>query len=364
MNKTLTFASVSLALRLPVMALALGKYFYPRSSVLSIAQHTNLLTPYSHWFGDNRSIDSDYRLSISQMIQWVSMFQMPMVGSDVCGFNYDTNPTLCTRWAVLGSWNPFYRNHAEESTISQEFYRWPQVAAAARKAIATRYRLLDYTYTNFYRQTQDGTPMLSPLLWQYPEDPNTFSLELQFFAGDAFLVSPVTTPAATSVEFYVPKDTFYDFDTYEKIEGTGTNMTRDNVALDEIPVLIRAGNIVPMRVKSSYTTTELRSQDFELIIAPDTHGTATGYLYLDDGDTLDTHAKSYLKFQYEHGTLQMNAVDGFRYDPKVKLAQVTVLGASKESNRCAGYDADKKSITQKLNLPLTRNFNVNPAKGC
>jgi alpha-glucosidase len=336
---------------------------YPRSLVLFIDQYNKLLTPYSHWFGDNRSIDSDYRLSISQMIQWVSMFQMPMVGSDVCGFNYDTNPTLCSRWAVLGSWNPFYRNHAEESTISQEFYRWPEVAAAARKAIATRYRLLDYTYTNLYRQTQSGIPMLSPLLWQYPEDPNTFSIELQFFAGEAFLVSPVIEPAATSVEFYIPKDTFYDFDTYEKIEGTGTNMTKDNVALDEIPVFIRAGNIIPMRVNSSYTTTELRSKDFELIIAPDTHGTAKGYLYLDDGETVNTHAKSFLEFRYEHETLQMYAVEGFGYDPKVKIAKVTVLGLGKESN-CAEYDAVTKSITQKLSLPLMGNFTVKLATKC
>jgi alpha-glucosidase len=297
------------------------------------------------------------------MIQWVSMFQMPMVGSDVCGFNYDTNPTLCSRWAVLGSWNPFYRNHAEESTISQEFYRWPEVAAAARKAIATRYRLLDYTYTNFYRQTQSGIPMLSPLLWQYPEDPNTFSIDLQFFAGEAFLVSPVTEPAATSVQFYMPKDNFYDFDTYEKIEGTGTNMTRDNVALDEIPVFIRAGNVIPMRVNSSSTTTKLRSQDFELIIAPDQYGNAQGYLYLDDGETVNTRAKSFLEFKYEHETLQMYAVNGFGYYPKVKIAKITVLGASNESS-CAEYDAVTKSITRKFNLPLIKNFTVKLANNC
>ena len=283
------------------------------------------------------------------------MYQMPMVGSDICGFNYDTNPTLCARWAVLGAWNPFMRNHAEISTIYQEFYRWDVVADAARKALATRYRLLDYMYTNLYRQSTQGLPMLTPLVWEYPHDDNTMSIDMQFFFGDAFLVSPVTTPNSTSVDFYMPKDTFYDFDTLQKVQGNGATVTRTGVGYSEIPVHIRGGNVVPLRVSGAYTTTALRKEDFELIIAPDANGKATGQLYLDDGESIEPTQHSLLEFTYDRGILTCKGTYG--YDPNVKLAKITLLGATE--SKCQGYSATSKTLVQQVKMPLTKAFTMN-----
>lgn len=86
-----------------------------------------------------------------------------MILTSLAGFNFDTTEELCARWTRLGAFYPFMRNHNGEHAVSQEFYRWPSVAESARKALDLRYRLLDYIYSALYRQSVDGTPILTPL---------------------------------------------------------------------------------------------------------------------------------------------------------------------------------------------------------
>lgn len=101
----------------------------------------------SHWLGDNLSEWFQYRFSISQILQFNSLYQVPLVGSDVCGFGGNVTETLCARWASLGAFYTFYRNHAEISSSDQEFYRWESVTRAAQNAISIRYQLRKWCRT-------------------------------------------------------------------------------------------------------------------------------------------------------------------------------------------------------------------------
>lgn len=319
-----------------------------------------------HWLGDNISDWPHYRRSIAMMMAFAAIYQVPLVGSDVCGYGDDTTEELCARWALLGAFSPFYRNHnAYPPTISQEFYLWNSVADAARKIIDIRYRLLDYMYTALYQQSVDGTPLINPVFYLYPEDEQSFGLDLQYFYGDALLVAPVTEEGATSVDVYLPDDVFYDFYTQEQIQGAGEYITVTDQGLTDIPLYWRGGNIVPLRTESAMTTTELRDKNFSLLIALGRDGKASGQLYIDDGVSLEQNATTFVQFSYADGKL----VAGGTFDyGAVVVSNITILGYGTSGNQTAlkvngaadgvYQDGQSGAVSFSLDKPLTSGFEV------
>ncbi|KAI1867510.1 hypothetical protein JX265_007312 [Neoarthrinium moseri] len=296
-----------------------------RPFVLTRSTFAGAGTHAAHWFGDNNSTWADYRVSIAQLLGFSSIHQMPMAGSDVCGFNGVADEKMCSRWAMLGAFMPFYRNHAVIDAPFQEFYVWPNVTRAAQKAIAARYRLLDYIYTAMYRASTTGSPIVNPLFFIYPSDQNTFGIDTQFFYGDALLVSPVVEDYSQSVSFYLPDDVFYDFWTLEQIQGTGANRTLDNVDWNDIPVYIRGSTILPLRIESANTTKILRQNDFNIIVAPGKDGKAAGSLYLDDGESLEVE-NSYSDIRFSWDSKTFTASGNFGFATSLIVKTVTILG--------------------------------------
>ena len=277
-----------------------------------------------------------------------------MVGSDVCGYGGNTTETLCARWAMLGAFSPFYRNHDESGTIPQEFYRWESVTEAAKTAIDIRYRMLDYLYTNLWRQHTTGNPIINPMFYLYPTDPNTFGIDLQFFFGDDVLVSPVTDENSTSVDIYLPNDVFYDWYTGSTVQGARANVSLDDVPFTQIPLHIRGGSIIPLRAASANTTTELRKQGFEILIAPGRDGTASGMLYLDEGTMLEQNATSVITFKYAaNGTLSVGGT--FGYPAGVVIESISVLGGNATTN---GTSVAGRNMGVKAQFPLTKPFTI------
>lgn len=322
-----------------------------------------------HWLGDNLSDWDHYRKSIAMMLAFASIYQVPIVGSDVCGYGDDTTESLCARWAMLGAFSPFYRNHnGYPPTISQEFYLWDSVADAARKVIDIRYRLLDYIYTALYQQTVDGTPLLNPVFYLYPEDEATFGLDLQYFYGGALLVAPVTQEDATSVDVYLPDDVFYDWYTQKLVQGTGAYITVTDQGLTDIPLYVRGGVIIPLRVESATTTTALREKDFELLIAVGRNGTASGSLYLDDGVSLEQNGTTFVQFSYGGGKLVVGGTFGYPEGSDIVISNITILGyeptTSSGGLRVKGTgesvirDAESGAVTFSVSEPLTQGFEV------
>ncbi|VDK60997.1 unnamed protein product, partial [Cylicostephanus goldi] len=61
-----------------------------------------------HWLGDNTATWEDLQTSVVGA-QEFNMFGIPYVGSDICGFNGESNEELCLRWQQMGAFHSFMR---------------------------------------------------------------------------------------------------------------------------------------------------------------------------------------------------------------------------------------------------------------
>ncbi|KAI4860036.1 glycoside hydrolase family 31 protein [Hypoxylon rubiginosum] len=317
-------------------------------------------TKVGHWLGDNLSSWDHYRLAIRSMMAFAAVYQVPMVGADTCGFGDNTTEQLCARWTALGAFSPFFRVHNSLDSISQELYRWESTTASARKFLDIRYRLLDYMYTAMHAQTADGTPMVNPLFFVYPEDKNTYALDLQYLLGPALLVAPVAEENSTAVDVYLPDDIFYDWYTHEKVVGEAKAITVTDQEWTDLPLYLRGGVVVPVRAESAATTTELRGKPFEILVPVGKDGTASGSLYLDDGVSLVQAGTSEIRFAYADGVLTVNGTFGYAAEG-VRISKVTVLGVDGGKGGCKKRAA-KDIVTVEVDRPLTEAFTIEVVK--
>jgi len=81
----------------------------------------------------------------------MNLYGIPMVGSDICGFNGNSNAELCARWMAVGSFYTFSRNHNTIGAIDQYPFSFKEeyVLTASRNNLYLRYSLLQHLYSIF-----------------------------------------------------------------------------------------------------------------------------------------------------------------------------------------------------------------------
>jgi alpha-glucosidase len=251
-----------------------------------------------HWGGDNYSLWAYMYFGIPQALSF-SIFGIPMFGVDACGFGGNTDYELCSRWMQLGAFFPFYRNHNVLGAISQEPYRWESVATATKAAMRIRYALLPYLYTLMVQASRDGSTVMRALAWEFPNEPWLADADRQFMLGSAVMIVPCLEQGATTVGGVFPGvgdgTVWYDWYELKAVKGVqpGQNVTID-APLGHIPVYLRGGNVIPIQ-EPGMTTAESRGNPWGLIVALDHCGQAEGRLYLDDGESLEPSATTWVQ---------------------------------------------------------------------
>ena len=87
-------------------------------------------------------------------------------------------------------------------------------------------------------------PLMRPLVLNHASDPRTWELGTQYLWGDDLLVAPVTREGATAWPVYLPEGDWFDFWTGERHTGPGGVTLA--APLDRLPLLVRAGAILPL----------------------------------------------------------------------------------------------------------------------
>ncbi|KAI0217991.1 Maltase-glucoamylase, intestinal [Lamellibrachia satsuma] len=326
-----------------------------------------------HGLGDNSASWTDMRLSIVGMLEF-SLFGIPFVGADICGFSGDCPAKLCRRWHQLGAFYPFARNNNGELELPQDpAYYGDDVALAAKEAMLVRYRLLPYLYTLFHRAHTRGSTVVRPLLHEFPRDKTARNIDTQFMWGAALLISPILTEDATNLKVYLPGGRWYDYYAGAVVSATGPDYV-DVPVDDETPTQLhlRGGYIVPLQ-EPGVNTAHSRNNNFGLKVAlDDVDGQAEGEVFWDDGQSTDTYENGEYYFAYFHAEenkLHMLVQHGSdkTYMNWLLLDTVDVMGVSRANYVYvndvifANFTFDDSSQIlrlQNLNLSMTADCNI------
>jgi alpha-glucosidase/alpha-D-xyloside xylohydrolase len=250
---------------------------------------------------------------------------LPYWGTDIGGF-YGVNPDftgeLFVRWFQFAAFCPLFRSHGRNWHLhtpwgwdggdggpneTQNFTPDPnelhnkEVEPICRKYLELRYKLLPYTYTAMEETHRTGLPMMRALWLHYPNDPQAVACADQYLWGRDILVAPVVEPGlitdtaplrgytgpirsgpTAARRIYLPKGTWYDLWTHEKIEG-GQTIER-NFDLGMMPLYVRAGAVIPVGPVLQHTE-EPNDEPLSLVVYPGAD--RTSWLYEDDGHSFD-----------------------------------------------------------------------------
>jgi alpha-glucosidase len=165
---------------------------------------------------------------------------------------------LYTRWVQFGVFSPILRTHTTKNPDSERrIWAHPEpYSAVMRSTYQLREAMQPYLYTEARRTYDTGVAFFRPLYYDWPEDDAAYTSKNEYLFGDQMIVSPVTAPAdkisgLTTEQVWLPKGDWIEWPTGKHFAGPTT--VGRSFTIDQIPVYVRAGAIVPMQPAMLHT---------------------------------------------------------------------------------------------------------------
>jgi len=261
----------------------------------------------SDWMTFQRQIPGGLNYAISGMPYWTTDIGGFVSGGDL---NNPKFRELFVRWFQFGTFSPIFRVHGTRNPSENELWSYgPEAEKILVDYDKLRYRLMPYIYSEAWQVTSKHGTLMRPLVMDWREDVEAQNVGDEYLFGPSILVSPVTTEGVTSRTVYLPKATWYDFWTGEKVEG-GKRIQAD-APLSKLPLFVRAGSIVPMGPEMEWTT-EKAADPIDLLVYPGADGDFTLYEDENDGYAYEkgAHATIDLHWNDAAKTLTIGAREG------------------------------------------------------
>jgi alpha-glucosidase len=238
------------------------------------------------WSGDNSTSWETLRYNIPMGLG-LSISGQPNTGHDVGGFWGDApSPELFIRWIQNGILHPRFSIHSWRlDGTASEPWMYPEITSLIRELIRFRYRLIPYFYSLFAEASKYGTPIIRPLIYQFPEDPRLIDESFDFLIGPKLLAASVFTEGARRRDLYLPAGTDWcDIATGKWYPGA-TDVTVP-APLERIPLLAAEGALIPMGRSMQYVGSEADNVR-QVLAFPGKEGSWQFDLVEDDGVTND-----------------------------------------------------------------------------
>jgi len=162
------------------------------------------------------------------------------------------DPELYTRWVQFGAFSPVLRTHTTKNPDSERrIWAYPEpYSSILRSAFQLRYAMQPYIYTEARKTYDTGVAFFRPLYYDWPEADEAYTSKNEYLFGDQMLVSPVVAPAdktsgLATEHVWLPQGEWIEWPSGKRFTGP-TSLDR-SFSIDQIPVYVKAGAIVPMQ---------------------------------------------------------------------------------------------------------------------
>ncbi len=222
-------------------------FVMPRASYTGSQAHSIV------WGGDTRgsleyglfkrSTDLGLR-SVIISLQRMAFMGFPVWGSDTGGYQTFRDREVFARWLQVSCFCPLMEvggidSHEPWNMPTKPSYD-QQMLEIMKKYLWIHTRLADYTYELAKQANRTGNPIVHPLVFDWPDDPQVKDMWDQYMYGPALLVAPIWETGKREREVYLPQGTWIDLWDKSK-QYTGPLTITEKAPLDKIPVFIKAG---------------------------------------------------------------------------------------------------------------------------